>query len=399
MKNNRLLFLLKKKTGTVLLLLLIFFVSLQANAQFTLRIELVSIPANHLDDSIYVAGNFNRWDPGKAGYHFLKMDEKRIVEVKDLAADVYEFKFTRGDWKRVEASVDGKDVGNKMVKINADTIVQYEIAAWKDDFVSVPKEHTASNQVHVMDTAFFIPQLNRTRRIWIYLPEDYSKSKKRYPVLYMHDGQNIFDTYTSGFGEWEVDECLDSLIKKGKQASIVVGIDNSPQRFNEYNPYDFQQFGKGEGDKYIEFLAQTLKPFIDDKYRTLSSKENTIIAGSSMGGLISYYAMLKLPDVFGKGGIFSPAFWTAPEIKLFTDSVAGKMSSKFFFYMGGMEGGNYVKDMQDIQEKLGEKSASMIYSVIDPVSGHNEQAWRKWFGEFYTWIMADGFNSVVKVKE
>ena len=277
--------------------------------------------------------------------------------------------------------------------------MRYEIAAWKDDFVPVPKEHTASNQVHLLDTAFYIPQLNRTRRIWIYLPEDYSKNKKSYPVMYMHDGQNLFDTYTSGFGEWGVDECLDSLIKAGKQACIVVGIDNGPQRVNEYNPYDFQQFGKGEGGQYIEFLTQTLKPFIDGKYRTLSSRENTIIAGSSMGGLISYYAMLKQAAVFGKGGIFSPAFWTAPAIKSLTDSFAGKISGKFFFYMGGMEGGSYIKDMQDVQEVLGEKSASMIYSVIDAESSHNEKAWRKWFAEFYKWIMADGFNNVVKIKE
>ena len=379
--------------------LLLFFISSGVSAQFKLRIELVSIPSTHMDDSIFVAGNFNRWQPGEAVYHFLNENGRTIVEVKGLPADIYQFKFTRGDWKRVEASIDGKDVGNKIVKLTADTIVRYEIAAWKDDFVPVPKEHTASNQVHLLDTAFYIPQLNRTRRIWIYLPEDYSKNKKKYPVMYMHDGQNLFDTYTSGFGEWGVDECLDSLIKAGKQACIVVGIDNGPKRFNEYNAYDFQQFGKGEGDQYIEFLTQTLKPFIDGKYRTLSSRENTIIAGSSMGGLISYYAMLKQAAVFGKGGIFSPAFWTAPAIKSLTDSFAGKISGKFFFYMGGMEGGSYIKDMQDVQEVLGEKSASMIYSVIDAESSHNEKAWRKWFAEFYKWIMADGFNNVVKIKE
>ncbi len=116
-----------------------------------------------------------------------------------------------------------------------------------------------------------------------------------------------------------------------------------------------KNFGEGEGDQYVDFIVKTLKPFIDKKYRTLSSKENTIIAGSSMGGLISYYAMLKAPGIFGNAGVFSPAFWTAPAIKTLTDSLASKLNGKFFFYMGEKEGETYIKDMKEIQEILGEK--------------------------------------------
>ena len=376
-----------------------FFAFSLTEAQHTVVFKIKKHPSLHTGDNIFIAGNFNEWNPHNNDYR-LRVNWDNIFELTvQLPAGQYEYKCARGNWDKVECLNDGKDIGNRSLTIQADTIIEINIEAWKDDFVLITKAHTASKQVHIIDTAFFIPQLNRTRRIWIYLPEDYSKSKKNYPVMYMHDGQNIFDTYTSGFGEWGVDECLDSLIKTGKQACIVVGIDNGPKRFNEYNPYDFQQFGKGEGDQYIEFLVQTLKPFIDKQYRTMPSKENTIIAGSSMGGLISYYAMLQWPDVFGKGGIFSPAFWTAPAIKSFTDSIAGKINSKFFFYMGGLEGGSYIKDMQEVQEVLGERSSSMIYSVIDTESSHNEQAWRKWFAEFYKWITADGFNNVVKLKE
>ena len=118
-----------------------------------------------------------------------------------------------------------------------------------------------------------------------------------------------------------------------------------------------------------------------------------------MGGLISYYAALKYPDVFGKAGVFSPAFWTAPQIKSLTDSVAKKINAKFFFYMGENEGGTYVEDMKDVAERLGSNSNTMIYSVIDAEGNHNEKAWRKWFAEFYKWIMADGFNYVIKLEE
>src|SRR6185436_17362584 len=97
----------------------------------------------------------------------------------------------------------------------------------------------------------------------LYLPKGYKQSKKRYPVLYMHDGQNLFDDSTSFSGEWKVDETLDLL----ENPCIVVGIDNGGlKRMNEYNPHDTEQFGKGEGHQYLEFIAKTLKPYIDKKY-------------------------------------------------------------------------------------------------------------------------------------
>ena len=118
-----------------------------------------------------------------------------------------------------------------------------------------------------------------------------------------------------------------------------------------------------------------------------------------MGALISYYAMLLEPDIFGKAGIFSPSFWTNPSIGEFTDSLAQKLNSKFFFYAGAMESNSMADDMQGVQDILGAVSSSMIYSVTDLEGTHNEKAWRKWFAEFYTWIMADGFNSLLKIKD
>jgi metallo-beta-lactamase class B len=383
------------------LLCLIFFTSsfFYGQAQYSVVFKLGKYPDNHKNDTAFLTGNFNNWNPADNAFRFLLTYENSFELILNLPAGQYAYKCTRGNWGKVECLANGKDLNDHSFQISADTTIEINIEAWRDDFAAVSKIHTASKQVHVMDTAFFIPQLNRTRRIWIYLPEGYEKTKKEYPVMYMHDGQNIFDEYTAGFGEWGVDECLDSLINAGKQACIVVGIDNGPKRLNEYNPYQFRDFGDGEGDRYLDFIVQTLKPFIDKKYRTLSSKENTIIAGSSMGGLISYYAMIKQPQVFGKAGVFSPAFWTGPAINSLTDSLAAKVNGKFFFYIGGQEGETYVNDMLAIEELLGEKSGAMIYSVVDDEGMHNEKAWRKWFAEFYSWIMADGFNKVMPVDE
>ena len=377
------------------ILLFTYFLS---EAQYTVVFKLQKYPLLHANDSIFIAGNFNDWDPHNTAYALSSPKENTFSLYLKLPAGNYEYKCTRGSWGKAESEANGADIENHDFQLRADTTIEIEIEAWKDDFAAVALVHTASEQVHVIDTAFFIPQLNITRRIWIYLPEGYSKTTKHYPVLYMHDGQNVFDAITSSYNEWGVDECLDSLIRLGKPASIVIGIDNGPGRMNEYNPYEFENFGKGEGDEYINFLVQTLKPFIDKKYRTLPNKENTIIAGSSMGGLISYYAMLTHPGVFGKGGIFSPAFWTAPGIKLLTDSLASRINSKFFFYIGEKEGDAFVKNMQEVQETLGKKSSAMIYSVVDPSGKHNEKAWRTWFAEFYTWMMADGYNTVIKIE-
>ncbi|MBS1744372.1 MAG: alpha/beta hydrolase [Bacteroidetes bacterium] len=355
----------------------------------------------HTNDSIFIAGNFNEWNPGNPEYILIKTGDVYSITIPNLKEDVYQFKFTRGDWSKAEVSYTGDMIENHLVKLSSDSTLEYTIGAWQDDYPAKEKLHTASAHVSIIDTAFFMPQLNRTRRVWIYLPEGYAKAKnkKRYPVMYMHDGQNVFDNYTSGYGEWGVDECLDTLLANGEPPCIVVGIDCGPKRFNEYNPFYFEKFGEGEGDKYVAFLANTLKPFIDKHYRTLKDKDNTIIAGSSMGGLISYYAMLTYPNVFGKAGVFSPAFWTAPGIDQVTDSLASKTNGKIFFYMGELEGGTYVADMQRVADNIGRRSDAIIYTVIDPLSRHNEQAWRKWFAEFYRWTMGENFNKQVKLEK
>ena len=355
----------------------------------------------------YMASNINGWNPADEHFKF-KKDKNGIIFLKtsfDKGIHL-EYKFTKGNWDNAECAKTGADIDNRHIQTDtAKFLIQY-VQGWKNNFQSAERQHTASLNVKIIDTAFFIPQLNKKRRIWIYLPTGYAATHKRYPVMYMQDGQNVFDSATSAYGEWGVDECLDTLEIKIKKACIVVAIDNGGEsRMSEYNPYEFiwkdsilSKTIPAEGDAYVDFLVKTLKPFIDKHYRTLTNSENTIIAGSSMGGLISYYAMLKYPKVFGKGGIFSPAFWTAPKIKTDTDSLGGNITGKLFFYIGGLEGQQYVDDMNDIQDRLSSNSSAEIYSVTDPEEHHNEKAWRKWFAEFYKWIMADGYNDLLPVQ-
>jgi predicted alpha/beta superfamily hydrolase len=337
----------------------------------------------------FMAGSMNNWNPADRHFIFLKNLDGQYELKVTLAAGINEFKITRGSWENVESQQGGQPVANRTLILQKDTTIYLSIANWQDNFKSKPREHTSSPNVHILDSAFNIPQLNRKRRVWVYLPPDYETSGKKYPVIYMHDGQNLFDSFTSGYGEWGIDETMDSLYKLGKPMSMVVGIDHGAEyRLTEYNPYSNKRFGKGMGDEYTDFLATTLKPFIDQKYRTRSSAKNTIIAGSSMGGLISLYAAAKYPKVFGRAGVFSPAFWVAPEIYSY---LPGKKfrKQKLYFIAGELESNEMVPDMKKIYDQLflqGVKKKNMRL-MIAPDGKHSEWFWHREYTQFYNWIM------------
>lgn len=255
-------------------------------------------------------------------------------------------------------------------------------------FIQAQSEKTRSENVKIVDTAFHMPQLQKNRRIWIYLPPGYDNTKLRYPVIYMQDGQNVFDAKTSAFGEWGVDEILDSLLRKPVRHAIVVGIDHGgDDRLKEYNPYD-SKYGKGAGKTYVEFLVKTLKPYIDENFRTLKTAKNTTVAGSSMGGLISLYAAAKYPEVFGNVGIFSPAFWIAPDLyKEIPILLSGKPMPKMYFVAGGLEGGSMLPDMEKMYHLLNPngKSRRIVMREL-PDGKHSEWFWHREFPDFYQFI-------------
>lgn len=358
------------------------------NAQYTLQIVANDAAGKDADDW-YIASNINNWNPRSETYKMRIFGAKRkSIVLKDLPAGNYQFKLTRGSWEKGETNADGGDIENRKIELSADTIVYVRVAGWKDDYPNKPTPNTATAQVKIIDTAFVIPQLNRTRRLWVYLPKTYATSKKSYPVIYMHDGQNLFNEQTAPYGEWGIDEALDSIQTQTKKEAIIVGIDHGGEkRMVEYNPYDNAQFGKGEGDKYVDFLALTLKPYIDKNYRTKRDSANTFVAGSSMGGLISLYAVMKYPNVFGGAGIFSPAFWTAPPIYDAVSKTNWKTPNKLFFYMGGKEGSLMMPDMEKMVRIVEAKRQSQVRIIKAPLGKHNEPTWRKEFPDFYKWMI------------
>lgn len=248
---------------------------------------------------------------------------------------------------------------------------------------------TASKQVSTFSIE--APQLHTTKKIWIYLPKNYNQTQKKYPVIYMHDAQNIFDAKTSFVGEWNVDEKLDSLHAQ----VIVVGIEHgNEKRIDELTPFKNTKYGGGNADNYLEFIVKTLKPEIDNKYRTKTNARNTGIIGSSLGGLVSYYAILKYPEVFGKAGVFSPAFWINQKEIIELTEKTPKLKAKIYFLCGDNEGDDsdkniMISDINKIDELISEKRCeckNLTKKKIVKDGQHNEKLWRDGFVKAYLWL-------------
>ncbi|MES2902409.1 MAG: alpha/beta hydrolase-fold protein [Pseudomonadota bacterium] len=255
-----------------------------------------------------------------------------------------------------------------------------------------PKPSTAQPGVTMLASELDMPGLNRKRQLRIYLPPGYATSTKRYPVLYMHDGQNLFDNATAYAGEWNVDETLNALAQEGKLELIVVGVDNGREkRMTELNPWSHEKIGPGEGRQYMDFIVKTVKPLIDSSYRTLPDRANTAVMGSSMGGLISHYAINQYPDVFSKAGVFSPAYWpTGDQIFKFAESSKARSDARLYLLMGEKEGNGMVRDVRRMHaelKKAGHPDANQWLKVV-PGAEHNEGFWSREFREAVLWMFA-----------
>lgn len=245
-------------------------------------------------------------------------------------------------------------------------------------------QSTALQQVE----KFYIqaPQLESNKQIWVYKPANYQNSRNAYKVIYMHDAQNLFDRETAYADEWKVDEILDSI---SKQNTIIVGIEHgNEKRLDELTPFPHEKYGGGKGDLYLDFIVNTLKPHIDKNYRTISSPEHTSIMGSSLGGLLSFYAVLKYPDVFGNAGVFSPSFWYTNDIYDFAQATEIPKTKKFYFVIGTEESETAVAEQQKMVDLLLHKGVNknQINNKIVIGGKHNEAFWSSEFLEAYLWL-------------
>ncbi|MGQ0646458.1 MAG: alpha/beta hydrolase [Gemmatimonadaceae bacterium] len=222
------------------------------------------------------------------------------------------------------------------------------------------------------------PELANQRDILVYLPSSYAKSTKPLPVIYMHDGQNLFDPTTSFAGEWGVDTAMARAPRTGRRA-IVVGVPNMGiDRMQEYSPFTDARHGGGSGDAYVDFLVNTLKPMIDARYRTQPDRESTGILGSSLGALISLYAFFREPSQFGFVGAMSPAFWFGEGGIFPYVECAANVRGRLYLDVGTREGEGTLANaraMRDLLIRKGYRAGQDLMWVEDRGGMHNEAAW------------------------
>jgi predicted alpha/beta superfamily hydrolase len=266
---------------------------------------------------------------------------------------------------------------------------------WQDYYTVYPSKngHHVSGSLVVAEKVES-PQLHNERDIIVYLPPSYGQGDDRYPVLYMQDGQNLFDPATSFAGEWNVDETLEGLARQEGLEAIVVGVPNmGASRVDEYSPFVDRSHGGGQGNQYVAFIANTLKPLIDHQFRTLPQRRKTGIMGSSMGGLISLYAFFRREDVFGFAGVMSPSLWFAKGSiysyvenasylpgRIYLDAGTREMGGSRVNLRKRVQSRNYYAGVRRLKRMLvskGYRPVRDILHVEEKWANHNEAAWAR----------------------
>ncbi len=244
--------------------------------------------------------------------------------------------------------------------------------------------------IEIIEEEYEIPQLGRKRRISALLPHNYYETDYHYRVLYLNDGQNLFDE-NAPFGNWAIDQSLAMLAERDMDDVIVIAIDHGGEdRITEYLPYFDPQVGKGQGELYIRFLEETLIPYVNKKYRTLTGRDHTGIGGSSMGGLISLYAGLNHQDTFAKLMVFSPSLWIAPKIFKQAANFHPELPTDIYIYAGGEESKNHLPNVTRFKKRLLDGKHQFdhlrMHLSLNPVGTHSEYFWRSEFPMALEWL-------------
>lgn len=378
-----------------------------APAADTLTLVLFRAPDNTpAGAAIHVAGTFNGWAPDDPRTRLTPGPNSTLsVRVAGLTAGQrVEFKFTRGSWATVERADGGADITNRVVTFDpAHPIAALFVERWAD--LGAPAT-TRSGAVRVLrDVA--VPQLARTRNVWVYLPPGHDTSGARYPVTYMFDGQNLFDARASAFGrEWRVDEALEALYYEGDLPGvIVVGVENSSSRGCEYNvfasdPHPACSAGSALGDQTIAFFVDTLKPRVDGEFRTLTAAESTAVAGSSMGGSMAVRAGFSRPDVFSRVAALSPSYQNtlaaAPAMPAYVRAPRAARPQRLYQDIGGAEQireigpavlARNMMAVRDAARDAGLTDGAQRALVIDGAT-HDEGAWAARIRGVLRWLWA-----------
>lgn len=367
----------------------------------------VAVPSNTpAADSPYIVGNQSQiggWDPGAVKMYKALNGYFAIVLSFDAGAAL-EYKFTRGSWATVEKGPSGEEIDNRTLPVgNGFERTYLTVDKWAD-LDGVPATPVLTGNIKYLSVTPQDTTLKK-RDVIVWLPPDYETNTTRhYPVLYMHDGQNLMDATTAFAGEWGVDETAQQLVESGQvEPLIIVGIYNTADRIDEYTQVEGQyteggvvKTDGGRADDYGKFLVEELKPLIDSTYRTKPEAQYTGLAGSSLGGLVSMYLGMKYPDTFSRLGVVSPSVWWAnKDILSKVDALTGKLPLRIWVDIGTAESGSSTENVETVAdtdalvEKLKNKGwvldDDLKYTVVDGAK-HNEKAWAARFPDILEYL-------------
>lgn len=342
------------------------------------------------DDSrpIYISGSFNNWRTQDKDFMLVRLSENLYqYEFKNdfIFPEKLVYKFTKGDWSEVEIDAEGNPTENRIITKFSGVHNEY-VPKWRKNWL--PFKPSYLPQVLLISDEFEIPQLNKTRKIWALLPHDYDNSSERYPVMYLQDAQNLFNE-DSPYGNWEIDKKLAVMAEYNIGKIIIIAIEHGDEeREKEYN-VGKTVLGKGQGKKYIKFISETLKPFVDNQFRTKPEREYTGIGGSSLGGLISIFCGLMYPKMYGKLMAFSPSLWVSPKLIIDGDNEHNE-DTKIYLYAGGDESENLVEQVKNFKKNLKAnelaKDKMKINISINMEGKHNESYWSDEFPKAIEWL-------------
>ncbi len=349
----------------------------------------------HIKDNrpVFLTGDFCNWNPSDPDFLMDRVDEGRfriaLDKVPEISGHSY-YKYTKGGWDNVELDVLGNTPQSRL--LDREEVQKPDfVPLWRQNGYT-PFYRETMPVVEVFSEAFEIPQLKRKRKISVLLPHDYYlHPEKRYPVLYMNDAQNLFGN-GSAYGNWEIDKRISLLKMQGETDVIVVAIDHGDEtRNSEYSPYKTpKENQKGEGMRYATFIVRTLKPLIDEQYRTLPERQFTGIGGSSMGGLISIYTGMMYPEKIGRLMVFSPALWTSPKIYFDAVEFFNPMDTRIYLYGGGKESTTMFSNIEKLIATIEGQGFSadkiQIKAELDPEGQHNEKRWGQEFPKAVKWL-------------
>jgi predicted alpha/beta superfamily hydrolase len=343
---------------------------------------------NNDNRHIYLVGTFNNWQVHDEKYKFTPEQDGYFLQINDVSdfPETFEYKYVKGNWEDAELNQFGNEVFNRKANKNQKEIIDF-VPRWK----SKGNFYNPSflPEITIIDEHFEIPQLIKTRRIAALLPYNYHKTDKRYPVIYLQDGQNLFDDYAP-YGTWGLDKRLALMQEKGMGDVIIVAIDHArEERAIEFTPSEKTKLGIGEGKQYVNFMVKNLKPYVDKHFRTLTDKHNTGIGGSSLGGLISIYAALLYPEVYSRLMIFSPSFWVVPNLPEQFVRKNRDFQGKIYLYGGGKEGSNMVEHITRFYHliKANRNNDTVdVYLSVNPNGEHREPEWGQEFPKSLEWL-------------